>query len=246
MAGPSATRRSALDASGGRSSGLDLCRTLPALRRSGSRDAPMAQQPRPLAVDCARKQVETGEIDTVIVAFTDMQGRLQGKRMHAQFFLDDGARARHRGLQLPARRRRRHEHRRRATRSARGQRGYGDMEFVARPGHAAPAPRGCPAPRWCSATWPGSTTSTPGRRSRRGQILKAQARPRAPTRGLAALRRHRAGVHRLRRHLRGRPGPALPRPDAGQPVQRRLLARSAPAGSSRCCATSATTCTPPG
>jgi glutamine synthetase len=29
-----------------------------------------------------------GEIDTVVVAFTDMQGRLQGKRLHAAYFVD--------------------------------------------------------------------------------------------------------------------------------------------------------------
>ncbi|MGH3098742.1 MAG: glutamine synthetase family protein [Streptosporangiales bacterium] len=33
--------------------------------------------------------VDSGTIDTVVVAFTDMQGRLQGKRLHARFFLDD-------------------------------------------------------------------------------------------------------------------------------------------------------------
>src|SRR5262245_62796319 len=33
--------------------------------------------------------VESGEIDTVIVAFTDMQGRLMGKRLHAEFFIED-------------------------------------------------------------------------------------------------------------------------------------------------------------
>jgi glutamine synthetase len=32
--------------------------------------------------------IESGVVDTVIVAFTDMQGRLQGKRIHARFFLD--------------------------------------------------------------------------------------------------------------------------------------------------------------
>jgi glutamine synthetase len=30
-----------------------------------------------------------GEIDTVVVAFTDMQGRLMGKRLHAEFFLEE-------------------------------------------------------------------------------------------------------------------------------------------------------------
>jgi glutamine synthetase len=33
-------------------------------------------------------EVESGAIDTVIVAFTDMQGRLMGKRLHAEFFLE--------------------------------------------------------------------------------------------------------------------------------------------------------------
>jgi len=34
-------------------------------------------------------EVEAGTIDTVVCAFTDMQGRLMGKREQAQFFLDD-------------------------------------------------------------------------------------------------------------------------------------------------------------
>jgi glutamine synthetase len=33
--------------------------------------------------------VVTGEIDTVVVAFTDMQGRLLGKRLHAEFFVEE-------------------------------------------------------------------------------------------------------------------------------------------------------------
>ena len=33
-------------------------------------------------------RVEDGEIDTVVVAFTDMQGRLQGKRLHGRYFVD--------------------------------------------------------------------------------------------------------------------------------------------------------------
>jgi glutamine synthetase len=35
-----------------------------------------------------RELVATGEIDTVVVAFTDMQGRLMGKRLHAEFFVE--------------------------------------------------------------------------------------------------------------------------------------------------------------
>jgi glutamine synthetase len=34
-------------------------------------------------------QIESGDIDTVILAITDMQGRLQGKRVDARFFADD-------------------------------------------------------------------------------------------------------------------------------------------------------------
>ena len=41
-----------------------------------------------LSVDELRRQVEVGDVDTVLVALTDMQGRLQGKRLHAQYFLD--------------------------------------------------------------------------------------------------------------------------------------------------------------
>ena len=33
--------------------------------------------------------VATGEVDTVVVAFTDMQGRLLGKRLRAEFFVDE-------------------------------------------------------------------------------------------------------------------------------------------------------------
>src|SRR3954464_1509840 len=33
--------------------------------------------------------VEAGEVDTVVACLTDVQGRLQGKRLHAPFFLDE-------------------------------------------------------------------------------------------------------------------------------------------------------------
>ncbi|MEJ7630217.1 MAG: glutamine synthetase family protein [Nocardioidaceae bacterium] len=45
-------------------------------------------KPSLLTVEDLRNLVDTAEVDTVVVAFTDMQGRLQGKRLHAQFFLD--------------------------------------------------------------------------------------------------------------------------------------------------------------
>jgi glutamine synthetase len=34
-------------------------------------------------------EVEGGAIDTVVVAFTDMQGRLMGKRLHGEFFVEE-------------------------------------------------------------------------------------------------------------------------------------------------------------
>src|ERR671921_1869355 len=33
--------------------------------------------------------VGNGSIDTVLLALTDMQGRLQGKRLHARYFMDE-------------------------------------------------------------------------------------------------------------------------------------------------------------
>lgn len=42
-----------------------------------------------LTLDELRSDVETGAVDTVIAAFTDMQGRLMGKRLHAEFFLEE-------------------------------------------------------------------------------------------------------------------------------------------------------------
>ncbi|WBB81881.1 glutamine synthetase family protein [Micromonospora sp. WMMD882] len=45
----------------------------------------------PLTLDELRAAVTAGEIDTVVLALTDMQGRLQGKRFHAPYFLDQVA-----------------------------------------------------------------------------------------------------------------------------------------------------------
>jgi glutamine synthetase len=42
-----------------------------------------------MTLDELRAEVEAGRIDTVLLCLTDMQGRLQGKRMHARFFLDE-------------------------------------------------------------------------------------------------------------------------------------------------------------
>ncbi len=42
-----------------------------------------------LTVEELDRHVASGEVDTVLVAITDMQGRLQGKRLHARYFLDE-------------------------------------------------------------------------------------------------------------------------------------------------------------
>jgi glutamine synthetase len=44
-----------------------------------------------LTLDQLRSAAGAGEIDTVVLAFTDMQGRLAGKRLSAEFFLDEVA-----------------------------------------------------------------------------------------------------------------------------------------------------------
>ena len=42
-----------------------------------------------LTLDDLTEAVADGSIDTVIVAFTDMQGRLMGKRLHGEFFVEE-------------------------------------------------------------------------------------------------------------------------------------------------------------
>ena len=43
---------------------------------------------RHLSMEELCERIDTGAIDTVVVAFTDMQGRLQGKRLHGRYFAD--------------------------------------------------------------------------------------------------------------------------------------------------------------
>ncbi len=47
-----------------------------------------SRNPRLLDLDTLKAKIAEGEIDTVVVAFTDMQGRLQGKRLHGAYFVD--------------------------------------------------------------------------------------------------------------------------------------------------------------
>ena len=50
-----------------------------------------AARPGMLSLDELRQLTAAGKIDTVILALTDMQGRLQGKRLSAEFFLAEVA-----------------------------------------------------------------------------------------------------------------------------------------------------------
>jgi glutamine synthetase len=56
---------------------------------AGVTTGPPAGGTPPLPVEELRALTDLGEIDTVVLAFTDMQGRLQGKRFAARFFLDE-------------------------------------------------------------------------------------------------------------------------------------------------------------
>ncbi|MFC8568577.1 glutamine synthetase family protein [Streptomyces sp. NPDC057245] len=49
----------------------------------------MADRTAPLGVEALHALVAAGDVDTVVLAFPDMQGRLQGKRFAARFFLDE-------------------------------------------------------------------------------------------------------------------------------------------------------------
>ncbi len=50
-----------------------------------------SSRPGMLSMDQLRAAIGAGEIDTVILAFTDMQGRLAGKRLSAEYFLEEVA-----------------------------------------------------------------------------------------------------------------------------------------------------------
>lgn len=46
-------------------------------------------RPQPLTPEALRREVDEGLVDTVAVAITDMQGRLQGKRIDADYFVEE-------------------------------------------------------------------------------------------------------------------------------------------------------------
>ena len=141
--------------------------------------------PPMLTIERLVADIEAGTVDTVVVAFTDMQGRLQGKRLHAQFFLDavleHGTEGCNYLLAVDV-----------DMNTVDGyaisswERGYGDLVFDLDLAHPAAASRGSRARRWCSATCPGSTAAA--RSSPVAAADPARARStRRPTLGCAAF-----------------------------------------------------------
>ena len=142
-------------------------------------------------------------IDTVIVAFTDMQGRLVGKRVSARLFLEDvaehGAECCNYLLAVDV-----------EMNTVDGyamsswERGYGDMAMIPDLAHAAARAVAARRPRSSrpTCTW---LDGTPVDASPAPDPASAQLE-RLAERGLDAVRRHRARVHRLRRQLPGRLG----------------------------------------
>src|SRR5690349_1988788 len=56
------------------------------------RSVPMTTPESPaMTLEDLRARVDRGELDTVLLAITDMQGRLQGKRLTARHFVDEVA-----------------------------------------------------------------------------------------------------------------------------------------------------------
>ena len=143
----------------------DRTRACPRARFRQRCSVPAGMDPA-LTLDQLRTEVTNERIDTILLALTDMQGRLQGKRIVAQHFLDEVARPRRRGVQLPARRRRRDEHRRRLRDELVGAR---LRRLRDGPGPLDPAPRsrGTRRPRCASPTCAGAPRSPSSRRRAR-------------------------------------------------------------------------------
>ena len=102
-----------------------------------------------------RAEAAAGITDTVVLAFADMQGRLQGKRLSARFFLDevaDHAEACNYLLAVDV-----------EMNTVPGyemsswERGYGDFVLVPDLAHAAAGAVAPRRPRSCSRTSPGTT-----------------------------------------------------------------------------------------
>lgn len=137
---------------------------------------------RHLSLDSLRSLIEDGSVDTVVVAFTDMQGRLQGKRLHGRYFLDivleHGTEGCNYLLGVDV-----------EMNTVDGyaitswERGYGDMEFVPDPATLRLLPH-LPGTAMiqCDLMWPDHTAVRPSPRS----VLQAQL-DRAAALGYTAL-----------------------------------------------------------
>ena len=178
----------------------------------------MADRTPPLGVEELHALVASGEIDTVVLAFPDMQGRLQGKRFAARFFLDEvlqhGTEGCNYLLAVDT-----------EMNTVDGyamsswDRGYGD--FAMHPDlstlRRVPWNAGT-AMLIADLAW---NDGSPGRRRPPPDPAPPAGAPRRAR--LHRAGRHRAGVHRLQGHLRAGLGRQLPRAHPGQPVQHRLL-----------------------
>ena len=51
---------------------------------------PVSTSAKPMELTELEQAVRDGSLDTVVVAFTDMQGRLMGKRVHGEYFVEQG------------------------------------------------------------------------------------------------------------------------------------------------------------
>ena len=172
-----------------------------------------------VTLDELKQAVANGTVDTVLLAIADMEGRLQGKRLTATHFLDEVAENGAEGCNYLL-----------AVdvdmdtvdgyEMASWDRGYGDFEMKPDLDTLRPIP-------WHEGTVLVIGDLAVGRRPAGRRV--AAADPPAPARAARRARpdrerRHRARVHRLQDAVRGGLAERLPRPRAGQPLQRRLLA----------------------
>ena len=172
-----------------------------------------------LTLDRLREEIESGDIDTVVVAFTDMQGRLQGKRLHGHYFLDhvleDGTEGCNYLLAVDV-----------DMNTVDGyaisswERGYGDMFFDLDLDDAAPHSR-----RPHSATVQCDLTWLDGSGARRAVAALGAQGPGRPGRGARSdgLCGTELEFIVFEDSFDAGVGPGLHRADPGQPLQRRLL-----------------------
>ena len=188
-----------------------------------------------LTLERLRVEVGEREIDTVMLGVHRHAGPPAGQAAGRRVLPGRGGRALRRGLQLPARGRRRDEHRRRVRDVVLGAR---LRRLRAGAGHGHAAPHALARGHRPGAGRPHLAGRRPGGRLAAADTQGAD-RPARRAR-LAGDGRHRAGVRGLRRLLRGG-RPASHTATWSRPTSTTSTTRSwAPRGSSRCCAGSAT------